>query len=116
VRGSRRIEDRHKGPQFFELAVIAFEIVAVQHDRDVRQFMLVAGYAARTRLPQFGKKHVGRAQARLNGRVELSSAQKGSGAAGDGHGLSDCRERKLSPAHFLSIKFNLFKTAAAADG
>jgi hypothetical protein len=98
MRGSRGIEDGGKGPQLIEPAAIAFEIIAAQHDGDVRQFVLVAGYAARTWLLQFGKKHVGRAQARLNGRVELTSAQKGSRAAGDGHGSSDCGEQKLSPA------------------
>jgi len=78
--------------------------------------MLVAGYAARTRLPQFGKQHVVAAQTGLQGRVKLSFAQKSCRAAGNGHGSSACGERKLSPAHFYCMKFNLFKTATVVDG
>ena len=71
-----RIEDGGERPQFIELAAIAFQVVAVQHDCDVGQFVLVPGHAARAGLPQFGKQHVAGAQACLDGGVELSSAQQ----------------------------------------
>jgi hypothetical protein len=63
--------------------------MAVQHNGYVGEFMLVPGHRASHRLAQFRKHNVIRAQASLNWRVELSTAQDLAGLGRLGHECSD---------------------------
>lgn len=52
--GSRRIENGGKRPQLIESAAVAFEIIALEHHRDIGEFMLMPGQVAGRWLSQLG--------------------------------------------------------------
>ena len=53
-----RIENRSKRTKFIEFALIAFQILAVQHNGYISQLVLMAGHRTRNRLAEFGKHDV----------------------------------------------------------
>jgi hypothetical protein len=90
------IEDRGQRREFVEFAAISFPVMALQHDGYVGEFMFVPGHRTSDRLVQFRKHNVIRAQASLNWRVELSTAQDFAGLGRLGHECSDVAGREWS--------------------
>lgn len=83
----------------------------MEHDGDVRQFVLMTRHRPRYRLAEFGENHIFRAQTSPNGRIEFSSPKDLAGFDRVGHRKSDDARGKWSAilGRFEKV-FNSFKT------
>ena len=104
------IENRSERTKFIEFALIAFQILAVQHDRYVSQFVLMARHRTRNRLAEFRKHYVCGIQTSPNRRIEFASSQDFAGRGGVGHEVQTIAAKNGQPGVGLRPMFNLFKT------
>ena len=95
------IENRSERTKFIEFALIAFQILAVQHDRYISQFVLVARHRTRNRLAEFRKHDVCGLQTSPNRRIEFASSQDFAGLGGVGHEVQTIAAKNGQPGIYL---------------
>ena len=91
------IENRSKRTKFIEFGLIAFQILAVQHDRYVSQFVLMARHRTRNRLAEFRKHDLCGMQTSPNRRIEFASSQDFAGLGGVGHEVQTIAAKNGQP-------------------
>jgi hypothetical protein len=68
------IEDRSERTEFVQSSAISFQVVAMQHDGHVCQFVLVPRHCPRNGLAEFGEHNISRTQARPDWGIEFAAA------------------------------------------
>jgi len=82
---SHGIKNRSERTEFLQPAAVAFQVVAIEHNRDIGQLVLVTRHRTRDRLAQMRQDDIIGADAGSNWRVKLSSPQDVPGLCRAGH-------------------------------